>query len=136
MHSQPPKSPTPLIRGERQRRRSPNSPPPYQGESPCQGSCRGTLETSLGSELLVNVYLFLAFTIYKNIEGLFIREFTNGWAVYNRSGQAQTITLPSSATRVSDRGDNPAAVTHILPDLDGEIYLTTKSPADVNGDER
>ena len=74
--------------------------------------------------------------LYKNIEGLFIREFTNGWAVYNRSGQARIITLPASATRVSDRGDNPAAVTHILPDLDGEIYLTTKSPADVNGDGR
>ena len=74
--------------------------------------------------------------LYKNIEGLFIREFTNGWAVYNRSGQARIITLPVSATRVSDRGDNPAAVTHILPDLDGEIYLTTKSPADVNGDGR
>ena len=74
--------------------------------------------------------------LYKNIEGLFIREFTNGWTVYNRSGQARIITLPASATRVSDRGDNPAAVTHILPDLDGEIYLTTKSPADVNGDGR
>ena len=35
---------------------------------------------------------------YQNIEGLFIREFTNGWAVYNRSGQAQTISLPESAT--------------------------------------
>ena len=73
---------------------------------------------------------------YKNIEGLFIREFTNGWAVYNRSGNAQTITLPASATRVSDRETNPAAVTHILPDLDGEIYLTTKSPADANSDGR
>ena len=30
----------------------------------------------------------------EDIEGLYIREFTNGWAVYNRSGQAQTITLP------------------------------------------
>ena len=27
----------------------------------------------------------------KNREGLFIREFTNGWAVYNRSGTAQEI---------------------------------------------
>ena len=26
---------------------------------------------------------------YQNIEGLFIREFTNGWAVYNRSGSTQ-----------------------------------------------
>ena len=43
--------------------------------------------------------------LYQNIDGLFIREFTNGWAVYNRSGQPQTITLPESATPVSDRGD-------------------------------
>ena len=69
-----------------------------------------------------------------DIEGLYIREFTNGWAVYNRSGQAQTITLPSSATSVSDRGNNDASLTHLLPDLDGEIYLKTKHPADVNGD--
>ena len=72
--------------------------------------------------------------LYQNIDGLFIREFTNGWAVYNRSGTAQTITLPTSATPVSDRGGNSASHTHLLPDLDGEIYLTTKSFADVNGD--
>ena len=71
---------------------------------------------------------------YRDIEGLYIREFTNGWAVYNRSGQAQTITLPSSATSVSDRGNNAASITHLLPDLDGEIYITTRSFADVNGD--
>ena len=71
---------------------------------------------------------------YQNIEGLFTREFTNGWAVYNRSGQAQTITLSISATPVSDRGDNAASMTHLLPDLDGEIYLKTRNPADVNGD--
>ena len=71
---------------------------------------------------------------YQNIEGLFIREFTNGWAVYNRSGNVQTITLPTSATPVSDRGNNAASQTHLLPDLDGEIYLKAKNPADVNGD--
>ena len=71
---------------------------------------------------------------YQNIEGLFIREFTNGWAVYNRSGTPQTITLPTSATPVSDRGNNAASLTHLLPDLDGEIYLKAKNPADVNGD--
>ena len=71
---------------------------------------------------------------YQNIEGLFIREFTNGWAVYNRSGEPQTITLPTSATPVSDREDNAASPTHLLPDLDGEIYLKAKNPADVNGD--
>ena len=71
---------------------------------------------------------------YQNVEGLYIREFTNGWAAYNRSGVAQTITLPSSATPVSDRGNNAASQTHLLPDLDGEIYLKAKNPADVNGD--
>ena len=71
---------------------------------------------------------------YQGVEGLYIREFTNGWAVYNRSGKAQTITLPSLATPVSDRGNNAASITHLLPDLDGEIYLKAKNPADVNGD--
>ena len=52
----------------------------------------------------------------EDIESLYIREFTNGWAVYNRSGQAQTITLPSPATPVSDRGSNDASITHLLPD--------------------
>ena len=72
----------------------------------------------------------------EDIEGLYIREFTNGWAAYNRSGVAQTITLPSSATPVSDRGNNAASTTHLLPDLDGEIYLKTPSLADVNNDGR
>ena len=71
---------------------------------------------------------------YVDIDGLFIRKFTNGWAVYNRSGQAQTISLPESATPVSDRGNKSASLIHLLPDLDGEIYLTTKSFADVNRD--
>ena len=44
--------------------------------------------------------------LYKNkngvsIEGFFIREFTNGWAVYNRSGKEQTIVLPNQATGVA-----------------------------------
>ena len=73
---------------------------------------------------------------YKDIPGLFIREFTNGWAVYNRSGAAQTITLPASATPVSDRENSAASQTHQLPDLDGEIYLKGPTPADVNGDGR
>ena len=71
---------------------------------------------------------------YQNVDGLFIREFTNGWAVYNRSGKAQTITLPASATPVSDRGGAAASQLHLLPDLDGEMYLKGKNPADVNGD--
>ena len=72
--------------------------------------------------------------LYQNIKGLFIREFTNGWAVYNRSGTPQTITLPTSTTPVSDRGNNAASQTHLIPDLDGEMYLKVKNPADVNSD--
>ena len=72
--------------------------------------------------------------LYQNIEGLFIREFTNGWAVYNRSGTAQSITLPAPTTSVSDRGNNAASITHQLLDLDGEMYLKAKNPADINDD--
>ena len=71
---------------------------------------------------------------YQDVPNLYIREFTNGWAVYNRSGVAQTVTLPSSASSVSDRGSNAASLAHLLPDLDGEIYLKTPSLADVNSD--
>ena len=76
---------------------------------------------------------------YHHVDGLFLREFTNGWAVYNRSGTVQTINLSSSATPVSDRGNNAASQTHTLPDLDGEIYLKTAvepptSPYDLNND--
>ncbi len=71
---------------------------------------------------------------HQNIEGLFIREFTNGWAVYNRSEKAQTITLPASATPVSDRGNNAASQTHLLPDLDGEMYLKAYLLYDLNKD--
>ena len=68
---------------------------------------------------------------YQNIEGLFIREFTNGWAVYNRSGTAQTITLSQSAEGISS---GQTTTTHQLPDLDGEIYLKTFDPHDLNRD--
>lgn len=70
----------------------------------------------------------------EDIENLYIREFTNGWAVYNRSGNDQTITLPAPGTPVSDRGNNAASQTHILPDLDGEIYLKVPNPFDLNKD--
>ena len=71
---------------------------------------------------------------YQNVEGLFIREFTNGWAVYNRSGAAQEISLPESAAGVSS---GQTGRTHQLADLDGEIYLragTRPAPTDINGD--
>ena len=68
---------------------------------------------------------------YQNINGLFIREFTNGWAVYNRSGKEQAITLPRVSTGVSSTKQD---ITHLLPDLDGEIYLRVGKPFDLNRD--
>ncbi len=72
--------------------------------------------------------------LYENREGLFIREFTNGWAVYNRSGAAQEVELPQAVSGWSSGVEHQRR--HTLADLDGEIYLKAKaSPtADVNRD--
>ncbi len=71
--------------------------------------------------------------LYQDTDGLYIREFTNGWAVYNHSGAAQVITLPEEAEGVASGLVN---TEHTLPNLDGEMYLRVKpaDPADVNGD--
>ena len=70
--------------------------------------------------------------LYLNREGLFIREFTNGWVVYNRSGKAQNIQLPASATGITS---GITGTSHSVPDLDGEIYLkSVSSPTDANND--
>ena len=58
--------------------------------------------------------------LYRGRNGLFIREFTNGWAVYNRSGKAQKIQLPTQATGVASR---ITSTLHVVPDLDGEIFV-------------
>ena len=55
-----------------------------------------------------------------NCEGFFIREFTNGWAVYNRSGRPQAIQLPMQATGVAS---GITGAQHTIPDLDGDILL-------------
>ncbi|MDE0040685.1 MAG: leucine-rich repeat domain-containing protein, partial [Candidatus Poribacteria bacterium] len=70
---------------------------------------------------------------YDSRDGLYIREFTNGWAVYNRSGEVQEITLPELATGVASGVEG---TTHSLPNYDGEMYLRANpaNPADVNGD--
>ena len=68
----------------------------------------------------------------ENIDGLFIREFTNGWAVYNRSGKEQQIQLPEKTTGAAS---GITDTEHILPDLDGEIYLKSVGEvADLNSD--
>ena len=67
------------------------------------------------------------------IEGLFIREFTNGWAVYNRSGQERWVYLPEKVSGWHSGVENRH--WHVLPDLDGEIYLKrTTDRRDVNED--
>ena len=70
---------------------------------------------------------------YQGIDGLYIREFTNGWAVYNHSGEAQVIALPEEAQGVAS---GRVGAEHTLPNLDGEMYLRMRpeNPADVNGD--
>ena len=80
--------------------------------------------------------------LYQETEGLYIREFTNGWAVYNNSGAEQTVALPELASGVASGSEG---LEHTLPNLDGEMYLrktvvsdqspvTSKNPADVNKD--
>ena len=73
------------------------------------------------------------FQFYEEIEELYIREFTNGWAVYNHSSVQQVMTLPQEVQGVASGW---IGTEHVLPNLDGEIYLRIKppNPADVNGD--
>ena len=70
--------------------------------------------------------------LYKNREGLFIREFDKGWAVYNRSGSEQRIQLPEKTTGVASGVKNKR--WHTLADLDGEIYLKPDAFTDLNAD--
>ena len=70
---------------------------------------------------------------YENIQGLYIREFTNGWAVYNQSGETQVVTLPEKSQSVANGLSN---TKHVVEHIDGDIFLKVKkaNPADVNGD--
>jgi hypothetical protein len=73
------------------------------------------------------------FQFYEDIKGLYIREFTNGWAVYNQSGEAQVITLPEEVQSVASHLVNTG---HPVQHIDGDIFLKVEpaNPADVNGD--
>ncbi len=68
--------------------------------------------------------------LYDNREGLFIREFARGWVVYNRSGSEQEIRFGS---HVSGKASGFGGTKHIIPDLDGEIYLKDNR-LDINAD--
>ena len=64
--------------------------------------------------------------------GLFIREFTNGWAVYNRSGKAQVIEFSENVSSVTS---GLSVAKHAVLDLDGDMFLRSpRDPADVNND--
>ena len=71
--------------------------------------------------------------LHEDRAGVYIREFTKGWAVYNHSGDAQIVTLPeevqSAATGISNS-------EHAVLNLDGDIFLRLppKLPGDVNAD--
>ena len=72
---------------------------------------------------------------YRNIEGLFIREFDHGWAVYNRSGSEQHIEFEENVSGFASNIENKRS--HTIPNLDGDIYLKVSeavNPADLNGD--
>ena len=58
-------------------------------------------------------------TTYQGIDGLFIREFTNGYVVYNRSGSAQEITFQHEYQSMSQ---GLTSNTHLVADMDGEIF--------------
>lgn len=57
---------------------------------------------------------------YKEIEGLFIREYENGWVIYNRSGKKQKISFEDKVTDVTK---NKYRNTFEIQNLDGTIYL-------------
>ena len=57
---------------------------------------------------------------YNNIEGLFIREFENGWAVYNRSGVTQSVLFKENVIAFSKK---EIAKSNKIPNFDGEIFL-------------
>ena len=59
---------------------------------------------------------------YQGIAGLFIREFENGWVVYNRSGGTQTVTLDAPVVGINSGKQHSR---YEVPDFDGEIFLKT-----------
>ena len=71
--------------------------------------------------------------LYQETEGLYIREYTNGWAVYNHSGAWQVVRLPEEVRSVASGLSN---TKHAVLNLDGDIYLrvTVRNPADINQD--
>ena len=59
---------------------------------------------------------------YRGVAGLFIREFENGWAVYNRSGTTQAVTFTDDTI---GRSNGKRQMRYEVADFDGEIFLKT-----------
>ena len=59
---------------------------------------------------------------YQGIQGLFIREFAKGWAVYNRSGASQTVTFD---VPIVSTNTNQSQTSHSILDFDGDIFFKT-----------
>ena len=69
---------------------------------------------------------------YQDEEGMYVREFSNGWAVYNRSGVSRAIEFPERVSGVASGVRDQR--WHAIGDLDGEIYLKSSgSPEDIDG---
>ena len=58
--------------------------------------------------------------LYQETEGLYIREYTNGWAFTTHSGAAQIVTLPEEVRSVASGLSN---AEHAVLNLDGDIFL-------------
>ena len=56
---------------------------------------------------------------YHGVKGLFIREFDNGWVIYNRSGRSQTIDFEVPVFTVGGE----MGLSHEVADLDGGFFL-------------
>ena len=67
------------------------------------------------------------------VPGLYIREFTNGWAVYNNSSSAQVVELPEKARAVTS-GLEIARHAVLNPDGDIILRIEVTLPGDINGD--
>lgn len=57
---------------------------------------------------------------YEGIDGLFLREFEKGWAVYNRSAAIQTVTFKTRMKAVHQRH---TGTSFQIPPNDGELLL-------------
>ena len=69
----------------------------------------------------------------ERVDGLFIREFTGGYVVYNRSGKERLIQLPEKVSGWHSGIEEKR--WHTIGDLDGEVYLKpVATRADVNAD--